>query len=142
MAKTNTINKDAVFLGIDYGERNIGLALGRKGFVSPLTIVSGANSMTAVHEIARLALENKIEKFIVGIPLTGDGKETKQSLATRKFVKLLKIVSKKPVEFVNEFDSSQEAQAQKAFFGVSAKRNTLSDHVSAAIILNRFFEAR
>lgn len=142
MAKATPIKSEPVYLGIDYGERNIGLALGRKGFVTPLSIISGANTMTAVHEISRIALENKIEKFIVGLPLNGDNKETKQSLATRKFVKILKIVSKKPVEFVNEYSSSKEAHAQKAFFGISTKRSTLSDHVSAAVILTRFFEDR
>lgn len=134
--------KEEMLLGIDYGERNIGVALGRDGFVNPLTIVSGANSMTAVHEITRLALENKINKFIVGIPLSAEGKETKQSLETRKFVKLLKIVAKKPVIFVNETDTSQEANAQKSFYGIGTKRNALSDHVSAAIILKRYFESR
>lgn len=142
MPKSQKSIQEDVFLGIDYGERNIGLALGRNGYVSPLSIVPGANMMTAVHEITRLALENKVSKFIVGIPLTGDGKETQQSLATRKFVKLLKIISKKPAIFVNEFDSSKEAQAEKAYFGVSAKKAALSDHVSAAIILRRFFETR
>lgn len=133
---------DETVLGIDYGDRNIGVALGKNGFASPLSIVQGTNIMTAIHELTRLALENKVSKFVVGIALTSDGKETQQSLEIRKFAKMLKIISKKPVKFVNEFDSSNEAHADRAFYGVSTRRNAPSDHVSAAIILKRYFEER
>jgi putative holliday junction resolvase len=127
-------------MGIDYGNRNIGLALGRDGYVTPLKIIAGAHTMTAIHEIIRMGMENKVSRYVVGLPITDTGKETKQSIENRKFGKMLRILSKKPVVYFNEYASTQEASAQQAYFGHSDSRRSLSDHVAAAIILKRFFD--
>ena len=49
-------------LGLDYGESNIGLAIGRNGYTQPLHIVSGKNEAEALKEISRIVFENKIDK--------------------------------------------------------------------------------
>ena len=104
----NTIYKRSgeispLVLGIDFGDANIGLALGRNGLVSPLKIISGRNSETSMYEINKVIIENKIEKIVVGLPLTPDGRDTKESLSIRKLAKLLKIATKRPVYFQNEY---------------------------------------
>ncbi len=132
--------EDLIFMGIDYGERNIGIALGRNGLATPIKIIPGKNIPTALHEISRMAIENRISKFVVGLPLDHQGKETKQSLATRKFVKLLRIYTKKPVDLQNETGTSREALAVSIDSGIPMTRRALLDHVSAALILRHYFE--
>lgn len=133
-------DKSEILLGIDYGDKNIGIAFGTNEFVNPLKIVNGANTQAAIHEISRFVIENKVDRVIVGLPLTAEGKETAQSLKTRKFVRLLKIIVKKPVDFFNEYGSSKNAWEEAIEMGIpqSGRRNT--DHLSAAVILKRYYQ--
>lgn len=126
-------------LGIDYGEGNIGLAFGRNSLVMPLKIISGKDSETAVHEISRYIYENKIDKAVIGLPLTVDGKETNQSRKVRRFARLLKIKSKKPVDFVNEYRTTEESITEAINLGTSKKHREKIDHLSAAIILKEYY---
>lgn len=142
MSKKNekTPIKGKGFLGIDYGASNIGVALGKDGFVTPLKIIDGKNRNLAISELIRLALENKVESFVIGLPLTGDGKETAQSLKNRHFAKLLRIKSKKKVIFCDEEGTTQEALGSLIDTGSPSKKRGRSDNVAAAIILKRFFQ--
>jgi putative holliday junction resolvase len=128
------------YLGIDYGSTNIGIALGRNGLVVPLKIISGKNDNVAIHEINRTICENHVEKIVVGLPLDHLGKETKQSLETRHFVKMLKIFSKKPVDLYDENNTSNEALQEAINTGISRKSRGLKDHLSAALILKRYYQ--
>ena len=132
--------KKKTLIGIDFGTRNIGLSLGKNGLVAPLRTVSGASQNTAIHEISKLALMNKVDAFVVGLPLSSDGKETKLSLKVRKFVKLLKILSKKPVTFHNEFNSSQEALKEAITMGTPQRKRMANDQIAAALVLRRYYE--
>jgi putative Holliday junction resolvase len=137
--KKNLINE--TLIGVDYGTTNTGVALGKNGLVMPLYILSGKEPMQVINTLVRLALENKVNKFILGVPLNIEGKETKQSIEVRKFGKLLKGISKKPVEYQNEADTSVEALAETIRRGISQKRRKASDHYSAALILERYFDS-
>lgn len=132
---------DKIILGIDYGEARIGLAFGRNGFVSPLTVVTARNEMTAIHEIIRVALENRIDFFVVGLPLTYDHRETTQSNKVRLFSKRLQVLSKKPVEFVDEYNSSNEGLENALEEGINKKARHTTDQYSAGIILKSFYES-
>jgi len=127
-------------LGIDYGSSKIGLAIGRGGVVAPLRIISGKNAETAIHEIGRLALENKASKIVVGLPITATGKETNQTREVRKFADLLKVLSKVPVVFQNEFGSTTGAFEEAFEKGYSQKGRRLEDHLAAALILKNYYE--
>ena len=140
MNKKKGVATDKSYIGVDYGRSNIGVALGKNGFVTPLKIISGKSQNAAISELIRAALENKAEAFVMGLPLTGDGKETAQSLTNRKFAKLLKIISKKTVIFTNEADSTQEALQSLTIQKSTGRRKAYSDDIAAAIILRRFFQ--
>lgn len=136
-----TLKLQDILIGIDYGDTNIGIALGRNGFVSPITIISGKNTLEAINEITRTALENKAVGFVVGLSLTADGKETIQSKKIRRFTKLLKSISKKQIVFLNEFMTSQEAYLEAMETDVSSKRGALKDHLAAALILKKYYNS-
>lgn len=130
---------EEVLLGIDYGEKNTGLAFGRAGAVSPLTILDSRDEGQLLAQIGRFVVENKISKIIMGLPLTLDGKETQQSLKVRRFTKILKIKLKKPVEFVSEFGTTKESIQRAIKTGVSKKRRQTNDDLSAALIIKRYY---
>ncbi len=128
-----------IVLGIDYGNKNLGLAFGRDGLVKPLKVVSGSDMPALMHEITKFTFDNRVTKIIVGLPLTYEGKDTQKSKQIRNFAKQLKVYLKKPVEFVNEYRSTEEV-LEGTSFGVPHRGKDPVDHLSAAVILRRYFE--
>lgn len=70
------------YLGIDYGEKNIGLAIGDNNLkiATPFSIVKN------IREIKEIIQKEKIDKIIIGLPLGFRG-ETEQTRKTREFAK-------------------------------------------------------
>jgi putative holliday junction resolvase len=132
--------KKLSLLGIDYGEANIGLAFGRDGVATPLRVVSGKNSHSAINDIARVVEEYDVDKIIMGLPLSVDGKETAESLVVRKFTKLLKAKIKLPLEFVDEYYTTKATSGIMLNSGVSQKNRRTKDHYSASLILRRYYK--
>jgi len=126
-------------LAIDYGRSNIGLAFGINNLVSPLKVLSDKDSYSAISEISRYVLENKVDKILVGLPISADGKETAMSKEVRKFTKFLRIRLKKPVTFVNEYRTSEESVTEAVNLGISKKRRQTVDHLSAALIIKQYY---
>ena len=126
-------------LGIDYGAANIGLAFGINNLVSPLKTISGANANTAISQITRYIIDNKVDRIVLGLPLRPDGKETLQSKEVRKFSKLLKIKTKRPVALVNEYRTTKESVTEAINLGISKKRRQKIDHLSAALIIKEYY---
>jgi putative Holliday junction resolvase len=72
-------------LGIDLGERRIGVALGdqRTGSARPLLTFSRRDVQTDAATLARLAREHDAQELVVGLPLSLDGSEGPQAERTR-----------------------------------------------------------
>lgn len=133
---------DEILLGVDYGDAHTGLAFGRAGQATPLHVISSKDSGNTLAEISRVVLGNKVTKIVIGLPLDSEGKETNQARKIRRFAKLLRIRVKVPIEFVNESDTSNEAIESAIRSGISQKKRKLSDHISAALILKRYYNER
>lgn len=135
-------NQNDTLLCIDFGKINIGTALGRNGLVNPLEVIPAKNIDTALFRINRIIVENKINEIVVGLPLTADNKETTQSLETRRFAKILKATTKRPVYFQNEYGTTVEAIDEAVETNVSEKGRRSNDHLAAAFILKSYFDER
>ncbi len=134
-----TVNEE-LLLGIDVGKSNIGIAIGRSGYVQPIRILPAKDVSNVLIEISKIAFENKITKFVLGLPLDSNNKETPQSLEVKKFAKLLKIHTRLPVAYVNEYLSSKEALGISIKENTSQKKRKTLDDIAAALILKRYFE--
>ncbi len=132
---------EEIILGVDFGEKTIGLALGRNGLTSPLKIIQDGRDLTAINEIYKTALFNKCAKIIVGLPLNSAGKETSQSRKVRHFVKLMKIYIKTPIFFQDEFNTSKEALKEATAVDLSRRKRKTIDHYSAALILKSYYDS-
>ncbi|SEQ75157.1 putative holliday junction resolvase [Solimonas aquatica] len=96
-----------VYLGFDYGEKRIGVALGDD-------LTRSARSLSAVpggdwSAIDRLIREWRPAALIVGLPLTEDGGEQATSQAARRFAEQLGQRSRLPVHGSDERYSSRVA---------------------------------
>jgi putative holliday junction resolvase len=140
--KTITNSLTGLFLGIDFGKTNIGLAIGRNGLVTPLEIIPGKNIENSLHQINRTIIENKVDKIVVGLPLTADGKDTAESIEIRRFAKLFKVTTKRPVEFQNEYGTSKGALEEALDLDTPRDKRKTNDHLAAALILKMYFDEK
>lgn len=89
-------------LGIDYGDKRVGLAIAESESkaVAPFRIIENNNNLFA--ELKNIIKEENIEKVIVGLPLNLKSQETEQTRKVKEFVKLLKQDIELPIEIFDE----------------------------------------
>ncbi len=75
-------------LGVDYGERRIGLALSDPmGIIAkPLRTIDRKKTTDYISEILNTSKEKHANIIVVGLPLTLRGEESKQTLVVKKFI--------------------------------------------------------
>jgi putative Holliday junction resolvase len=101
------------FLGIDLGERRIGVALGEVATHSatPLATLSRARTVDEdARVVARLAAEQRADGLVVGLPLNSDGSEGPQAATTREWAAAVAVATGLPLRFRNEHLSSVRAE--------------------------------
>ena len=76
-----------MLLGIDLGERRIGIACGDtiSGGVQPLLTLRRSTSAQDAAAIGRLCTERRADAVVVGLPLHLDDSESEQSRRTREW---------------------------------------------------------
>ncbi len=100
-------------LGIDLGERRIGVAVGDLDarIATPLTTLSRAKSIEAdALVISRLASEQRAGGLVVGLPLDMSGEEGMQAIRTREWAAAVAGATGLPVRFRDERLSSERAE--------------------------------
>ena len=100
-------------LGIDLGERRIGVALGDLdlGTATPLVTLSRAKTLQGdVRTLVRLAAEQRAQALVVGLPLDKDGTEGPQARLTRDWAVAVASATGMPLRFRDERLSSVRAE--------------------------------
>ena len=130
-------------LGIDFGEKRIGLAIS-----DPLHIIAQGLPTLVYDEIADL--KNKINeiikeynvvKVIIGIPLNLKGEIGVAAKRCQEFIETLKSGIKIPVEEVDERFTSIIAERTLKDMGKSPSRNKAKiDELSASILLQGYLD--
>jgi putative holliday junction resolvase len=126
------------FLGIDFGEKRIGLAIsdpdGR--LAVPLTTLERRNDRSALRQIAEIAREEKVERLVLGEPVNLDGQRGAIAERVRSFGARLAEMTGLPVEWVDEALTSAEAAARLRQAGIATRRQPgRIDAVAAQILL-------
>ncbi|TSC78178.1 MAG: putative holliday junction resolvase [Parcubacteria group bacterium Gr01-1014_33] len=123
------------YLGIDYGEKRIGIALsdpeGRIAF--PETTLFQPNAARVVKKIKTLLEKERVSTIVIGLPLGLDGKETEESHAVRRFAEKIKKSISLPIEFENEMFTSRMVEHK----GVKKEH---TDAAAAAVILQSYLD--
>lgn len=100
-------------LGIDLGERRIGVAAGdlAAGIALPLVTLSRAKTIAAdALVIARLAAEQRAEGLVVGLPFDMDGGEGLQAARTREWAEAVAESTGLELRFRDERLTSERAE--------------------------------
>ena len=121
------------YLGIDYGEKRIGIAVSDvEGKVSFPKIVL-ENNTNLVKKISEMCLENKTEAIVIGESKDYKGEENRINPKIISFKKDLSAVVKLPVFLEPEFMTSM--QVEKTF-----GKTDMLDASAASIILQTFLD--
>jgi putative Holliday junction resolvase len=138
-------------LGVDYGERRIGLALSDATglLASPWKqIANDGNLATAVQRLAievnGLAAEpDGLDAIVIGLPRRLNGDDNEQTPRVRILARLLAGETAVPITMQDERLTSQEADEWLARREHDwRKRKQQVDAVAAAIILQDFLDSR
>ena len=136
-------------LGIDVGERRIGLALSDISAVlaTPLRVLAVSRpveqgAVAVAREIAILIdQEDGLAGVVVGLPRSLDGTSHRQTMHVLSFVEALRRHTTLPVHLQDERLSSHEAESRLAQREKSwRRRKARLDAAAAAIILQDFLD--
>ena len=99
-------------LGIDHGNRRIGLALSDPMQIisKPLETITYRNIETVFEKLKLLIREKEVEKIILGLPLGMNGQDTDQTRQVREFRVLMESELLIKVDFEDERLSSLSAR--------------------------------
>ncbi|MGE3182431.1 MAG: Holliday junction resolvase RuvX [Phycisphaerae bacterium] len=134
------------WLGIDYGLRRIGLAIGDE----QTSVTAGLRTIPAektasrnAEQIADIAKKEDANGIVVGLPLLMDGSDSPQTRLSRIFHAQLVERCDIPVALHDERLSSFQADLDLVDTGFSRKkRAALRDTLAARRILQSFFDTR
>ena len=138
-------NRLSRVLGLDYGERRIGLALSDPlGIIAkPLTIIDRKKTEDYISEISKIIAEKKITSIVVGLPITLKGHYSKQTEIVLNFIDQLKSDLQIPVVAIDERLSS--VAAKKSLRAQSVKTGHEKgrvDETAAAIFLQEYLDSQ
>jgi putative Holliday junction resolvase len=104
----------SVLLGIDLGDRRIGIASGdtQSGTVIPLLTLRRGTPEEDAEAIGRLCVERHADAIVVGLPLHLDGSEGEQAQQTREWAAAVGPRLGLPLGFRDERLTSQAAEAR------------------------------
>jgi len=125
-------------LGIDFGEKRIGLAIsdpdGR--LAVPLATLERRNDRSALRQIAEIAAREGVGRLVLGEPVDLFGNRGPVAERVRRFGEKLAGLTGLPVEWVDEALTSVEAAHRLRQAGVDTRREPGKiDAVAAQILL-------
>jgi len=128
-------------LGLDYGEKRIGLAICDELGMTTRGIATIARKYWKrdIEQIAGLVREYGAEKIVIGYPVRLDGTEGIQCEKVTRFIDALEAGVSVPVEKWNEALSTKEAEGLLIEADMNRrKRKGVVDKLAAAIILQDY----
>jgi putative Holliday junction resolvase len=132
-------------LGVDLGERRIGLALSDPLGItaSPLAVLERTGDRAADHRaIVAAAVDAGAERIVVGLPLSLSGGEGPAARAVREEIDAIGALGL-PVEAHDERLTTVTAERVLAAGGVRGRaRRQRVDQVAAAVILQSWLDSR
>jgi len=122
-------------LGIDFGERRIGLALSDPTgtIAAPLpTLKRRAGKRPPLAALAAIVAENEVEALVMGLPLTLEGEDSDWTRTVREVGMALSERTGLPLHLVDERLTSVRAERAIRSLGLPKKKREDKERVDAA----------
>lgn len=116
-------------LGIDYGEKYVGLAIAKEefGIATPYKTIEAQENKEKITRLSQIINQEEVDKIVIGLPLGENREETEMSKTVRSFSDKVQQKTEIDIEFVNEFFTSQEAE--------SLEGGIANNHEKAAMLI-------
>lgn len=136
-------NAQEKILGIDYGDKRIGLAESEiLDMAFPIGTYQSKGMRADVDYFTRLIREKQYSFVVIGLPLNMDGSEGERAAKTRKFGSVLQKAASVKVEYVDERLTTVEAHRLLDEIGIKYEKHEKTvDAVSAQLILQTFLDS-
>jgi putative Holliday junction resolvase len=131
-------------VGIDYGTVRIGIAMAdtEVGIASPVANYTRRTIELDDAYFRQLATEERVARFVVGLPVHLDGRESQKSFEARAFGQWLHEATGVAVEFFDERFTSAEADEILGTAKLTKKqRQARRDQLAAQIMLTAYLES-
>ena len=131
-------------LGLDLGEKTVGLALSDPGLsvASPITTIRRTKFTLDAKELLRIVAERQVGGLVIGLPLNMDGSEGPRCQSVRQFAINLTKLQDMPILFWDERLSTVAVEREMVAADLSrAKRAKVVDQTAAAFILQGVLDA-
>ena len=122
-------------LGIDFGERRIGLALSDPSatIAQPLpTLTRRAGKRPPLAAIVEIIKQQEVARAVVGLPLNLAGEETEWTASVRAFAGKLQERAGVTVDFIDERLTSVQAERAVRSSGLKRSQREQKERVDAA----------
>ena len=132
-------------LGIDYGEKRIGVSVSDPTgtIASPFDTLLYSSGDDLLVELQKLIISEKIEGVVVGLPIGMKGQETEQTKLVQRFVELLRRHLDLPIHTADERLTSVAAENILKEQKIQPSRNkAMVDSTAAALILQTFLDRK
>jgi len=132
-------------LGIDYGQKRIGIAISDEMAIvaTPVGTVEESGVNAAVAAIAKIVTEREVGKVIVGLPRNMDGSIGPKAQETLAFVEKLKTRVTVPIQTWDERLTTKAAERAMIEADVSRKKRRENiDKMAAQLILQSYLDSQ
>ncbi len=130
-------------LGLDLGERRVGVALSDALGITaqPLMVLTRKGLEADLETICALITKHQVEMLVVGLPLTLRGEQGMQVQRVKSFIAALQQRITVPVHVIDERLTTVQGERALRESGVShQKRKQVIDQVAAQLILQQFLD--
>jgi len=128
-------------LGIDYGQKRIGLAIAQGGMAFPLRTLLKSTRDRLFADLLSVIEKEGADAIVLGLPLDMEGKETLTTRQVLNFRDSLARRTELPIHLVNEALTSFDARDRLRQAGVPARRHAeMLDQMAAVCILETYLE--
>lgn len=120
------MKKQHKLLGIDYGDKRIGLAIAELGSIAvPLKVLE--NNKDLFKNLQEIISQENIDEIVVGLPTSLSGQSNERLIITQEFVDLLEENIKTPVKVVDE-------QLTSKLYTKQGVKDEIDKHAATAIL--------
>ncbi len=96
------------FLGMDYGDKNIGLSLGTLGSIAvPYKIIANISQESVITELESIIKQENIDGLVIGLPTSLSGRQNERGDITKNFIEYCRQHISVPIHIVDESFTSQ-----------------------------------
>ncbi len=103
-------------LGLDYGEKRVGLAISdpedRIALKYKTILLEDAEQL--LEELKKVCQEEEVKRVVIGLPISLSGQDSKQTKAVREFAEYVRIKLNLDVQLEDERLTSVEAERTQA----------------------------